>query len=90
MTRIVLDLNDFDAKVRPASQGAEAQDQSLTPSSGGQFLTWPLLVLDPGLVPDAGEFLARCRRCGWASPRQATPKAALAAFAAHSCQERPA
>jgi hypothetical protein len=89
MTRIVLDLNDFDAKVRPASQGADAQDQSLARSSDRQALTWPLLVLDPGLVPDAGEFLARCRRCGWASPRQVTPTAALAAFAAHSCPEEP-
>ena len=51
---------------------------------------WPLLVLDPGLVPNAGAFLARCRRCGWTSPRQATPKAVLTMFAAHSCQERPA
>ena len=50
---------------------------------------WPLLVLDPGLVPDAGEFLARCRWCGWASPRHATPAGALAAFVAHSCPERP-
>lgn len=51
---------------------------------------WPLLVLDPGPLPDAGKFLARCRWCGWTSPRQATPDAAMAAFAAHSCQERPA
>ena len=90
MTRVVLDLNDFDAKVRPASQEPDARDQSLVPSSDRRFLTWPLLVLDPGLSPDAGEFLARCRRCGWASPRRATPAGALAAFAAHSCQERPA
>ncbi len=89
MTRIVLDLNDFDAKVRPASHRADAQDQSMARSSDRQFLTWPLLVLDPGLVPDGGEFLARCRRCGWASPRQVTATAALAAFAAHSCPEEP-
>jgi hypothetical protein len=50
----------------------------------------PLLVLDPGLIPNAGEFLARCRRCGWSSTRESTPDKALAAFAAHSCHERPA
>lgn len=50
---------------------------------------WPLLVQDPGQIPGAPPFLARCRWCGWASPRQATPTAALAAFAAHSCPEEP-
>jgi hypothetical protein len=49
---------------------------------------WPLLVLDPGLVPNAGEFLALCRRCGWRSPRELTAGAALAVFALHAC-ERP-
>jgi hypothetical protein len=44
----------------------------------------------PLLVLDAGAFLTRCRRCGWTSPRQATPKAAWAAFESHSCEERPA
>jgi hypothetical protein len=60
------------------------------PGATEQRDVWPLLVLDPGLIPNAGEFLTRCRWCGWTSPRQATPKAALAAFVAHSCQERPA
>jgi len=44
----------------------------------------------PLLVLDAGEFLARCRRCDWSSQGKATPGAALATFAAHACEERPA
>jgi hypothetical protein len=51
---------------------------------------WPLLVQSPGEVPGAPLFLTRCRWCGWTSPRQATPDAAMAAFAAHACPERPA
>jgi hypothetical protein len=50
---------------------------------------WPLLVQDPGLTPNAGEFLTRCRWCDWNGPRASTPDEALAAFAAHACQERP-
>jgi hypothetical protein len=54
---------------------------SLTLSASERLDMWPLLVLD------AGAFLARCRWCGWASPRQSTLEAALAAFEAHDCQE---
>jgi hypothetical protein len=43
---------------------------------------WPCL-----LVLDAGAFQARCRSCGWASPRQPALEAALATFEAHVCQE---
>lgn len=42
---------------------------------------WPLLVLD------AGAFQARCRWCGWASPRQPALKAALSAFEVHACED---
>ena len=44
----------------------------------------------PLLVLDAGEFLAWCRWCGWRSTCGSTPVAALAAFAVHACEERPA
>jgi hypothetical protein len=50
---------------------------------GAREGAWPLLVLD------AGTFLARCRRCGWSSPREPTPGKALAAIERHSCEERP-
>jgi len=72
----------------PATAGSGSTP--LAPLDSEHAGAWPLLVLDPGLVPNAGDFLARCRRCGWVSPRQATPKAALTVFAAHSCQEPPA
>lgn len=60
------------------------------PMASEQSDAWPLLILDPGRARDAGMFLARCRRCGWKSPRQPTPCAAWAAFDAHVCEERPA
>jgi hypothetical protein len=44
----------------------------------------------PLLVLDACEFLAWCRWCGWRSTCGPTPVTALAAFAAHACEERPA
>jgi hypothetical protein len=44
----------------------------------------------PLLVLDADEFLARCRRCGWSTKPESTLGAALAAFTAHACEERPA
>jgi hypothetical protein len=43
---------------------------------------WPCL-----LILDAGAFLARCRSCGWATPRQPAMEPALATFEAHACQE---
>jgi hypothetical protein len=46
--------------------------------------------MSPLLVLDAGEFLARCRSCGWRSPRESTPGEALAVFVAHECEEQPA
>ncbi len=70
----------------PAKAGSGSTPLALDSEHAG---AWPLLILDPGLVPDAGEFLARCRWCGWTSPRQATPRAALTAFAAHACGEGP-
>jgi hypothetical protein len=44
----------------------------------------------PLLVLDAGAFLTRSRWCSWASPCQPALEPALAAFEAHSCEERPA
>jgi hypothetical protein len=54
---------------------------SVAPTPSERFTAWPLLVLD------AGAFLARCRRCGWTSPRQSALEAALATFEAHLCEE---
>jgi hypothetical protein len=42
----------------------------------------------PLLVLDAGTFLARCRRCGWSSPRESTLGKALVAIGLHACEER--
>jgi hypothetical protein len=50
-------------------------------AASDRLAVWPLPVLD------AGAFLARCRWCGWASPRQSTLKAALTAFEGHVCEK---
>lgn len=44
----------------------------------------------PLLVLDAGTFLTQCRWCDWKSTPESTPSAAMAAFEAHMCKERPA
>jgi hypothetical protein len=57
------------------------QTTPLASATAARLDGWPLLVLD------AGAFLARCRWCGWASPRRSTLEAALANFGAHACEE---
>jgi hypothetical protein len=74
---------------RAFQQAAARSTIVLAPMATERPDGWPLLIQDVGEVPGAPPFLARCRWCGWASPRQATPDRALAAFAAHLCQERP-
>jgi hypothetical protein len=80
---------DLIGPVANTAHGWDGPDSaSFTSGESDQPNARPLLVQDPGRVPDAPPFLARCRRCGWTCPRQPTPGEALAAFAAHTCQER--
>jgi hypothetical protein len=70
-----------DARPTPPCRAGRGRDEFERPQARKGVR--PLFVLD------AGTFLARCRRCGWSSPREPTPGKALAAIELHSCKERP-
>ena len=53
----------------------------LVPAASERLDTWPLLVLDAGVV------LARCRWCSWVSPRESTLAEALLDFELHVCED---